>query len=292
MKPSRTALRLLGRRALSFALVVFTSSVVFGALLWTVPGAAERAAESGDDSFLDWLLSFWSGVFTGDLGRSYRGTPVHEMVWRGALRSLPLIGAALALSLGTGTALVLVVGDRLGAMGRLLRGLLHALSLCPVFLLGYLALVLLAVPPEGPRQSFAAVVILAMGDGMLSDVLLGLDSEYQRLRERDFIQSARLRGTRVWTHVIAHMALPVAQIAASRTAWLIGGVLVLEMVLGIQGIGLIGYRAADTADLPLLVSITVFVTALVAGASLSVDVLRVLVDPRVRKDRRSAGRAA
>jgi ABC-type dipeptide/oligopeptide/nickel transport system permease component len=62
------------------------------------------------------------------------------------------------------------------------------------------------------------------------------------------------------------------------------------MVLGIQGLGLIGYRAADTADLPLLVAITVFVTALVAGTSLLVDVLRVLVDPRVRKDRRSVAR--
>lgn len=282
------ALRLLGRRALSFALVVFVSSVVFGGLLWTVPGAAEKAAETGNASFLDWLVSFWRGVFTGDLGRSYRGVPVHEMVWRGALRSLPLIAMALILSLGSGAVLVLAIGDRLGRLGRVLRGALHALSLCPVFLLGYLALVLFAVPPEGPRQSFAAVVILAMGDGMLSDVLLGLDSEYRRLRERDFIQSARLRGTSVWKHVLAHMALPVAQIAASRTAWLIGGVLVLEMVLGIQGLGLIGYRAADTADLPLLVA--QHIDAQRRPGDEGVDVLRVLVDPRVRKDRRDLSR--
>ncbi len=282
-----SALRQLGRRALSFALVVFVSSVVFGLLLWSVPGAAERA---GEDSFLAWLTGFWKGVFTGDLGRSYRGVPVYEMVWRGALRSIPLILAALALSLGAGTLLVLALGQRIGRMGRLLRGVLHGLSLCPVFLLGYLALVLFAVPPEGPRQALAAVVILALGDGMLSDVLLGIESEHRRLMRQDFVQSARLRGTAVWRHVLPHMALPVAQIAATRIAWLIGGVLVLEMVLGIQGIGLIGYRAADTADLPLLVAITVFVTALVAGASLLVDVLRVAVDPRVRKDRRASSR--
>lgn len=259
-------------------------------MLWSVPGAAEKAAENGAGSFPAWVISFWKGVATGDLGRSYRGVPVHEMVWRGALRSLPLIGAALLLSLGSGLVLVLVLGDRLGAMGRVLRTLAHAFSLCPVFLLGYLGLVLFAVPPEGPRQSLAAIVILAVGDGMLSDVLLGLDSEIRRLRARDFVQSARLRGTSVWRHFVPHLALPVAQIGASRTAWLIGGVLVLEMVLGIQGLGLIGYRAADTADLPLLVAMTVFVTALVAGAALLVDVLRVLVDPRVRKDRRSVAR--
>ncbi len=278
------------RRSLSFALVVLASSAVFGAILWSVPGAAQRAAEHGDGSFVAWLISFWKGVATGDLGRSYRGVPVHEMVWRGALQSLPLISAALLLSLSSGLAVVLVLGDRLGAMGRVLRALVHMASLCPVFLLGYLGLVLFAVPPDGPWQSLAAVVILAVGDGMLSDVLLGLDSEVRRLRSRDFVQSARLRGTPLWRHYGPHLALPIAQIGASRTAWLIGGVLVLEMVLGIQGLGLIGYRAADTADLPLLVAITVFVTALVAGTSLLVDVLRVLVDPRVRKDRRSVAR--
>jgi ABC-type dipeptide/oligopeptide/nickel transport system permease component len=160
-----------------------------------------------------------------------------------------------------------------------------------VFLLGYLALVLFAVPPEGAGQAAAAVAILALGDGMLSDVVLGLDAELARLRGRDFVQSARLRGTALWHHYVPHLALPVAQIAASRMAWLIGGVLVLEMVLGIQGIGLIGYKAADAADFPLLVAITVFVTAIVAGSALLVDVLRVLVDPRVRKDRRAVGRA-
>jgi len=264
--------------------------VVFGALLWSVPGASERAAEAGAHSLLGWVVSFWKGVLVGDLGRSYRGVPVFEMVGRGALRSLPLIGAALMLSLGSGILLVIVLGDRLGAMGRVLRMAAHALSLCPVFLLGYLALVLFAVPPEGAGQNLAAIAILAIGDGMLSDVLLGLDAEFKRLRQRDFVQSARLRGSPVWPHFVPHLALPLAQIAASRTAWLIGGVLVLEMVLGIQGLGLIGYRAADTADLPLLVAITVFVTAIVAGATLSVDVLRVLVDPRVRKDRRATGR--
>jgi ABC-type dipeptide/oligopeptide/nickel transport system permease component len=68
-------------------------------------------------------------------------------------------------------------------------------------------------------------------------------------------------------------------------------VLILEKVLGIQGIGLIGYQAAVQPDFPLLIAITVFATALVAGMHLVVDVLRVVVDPRVRKDRRSGARA-
>ena len=283
-----SAAKLLLRRSLTFALVVIGSSIVFGGLLWFAPGSK---LGGGDGSFIGWVADFWRGVFTGDLGRSYRGYPVSQMVWRGAGRSLPLIGAGLALSLSAGLGLALAAGPRLRGAGRLVRIGVHALSLCPVFLLGYLALVLFAVPPEGAGQVVAAVAILALGDGMLSDVILGLDAELARLRRRDFVQSARLRGTPLWRHYVPHLALPVAQIAASRMAWLIGGVLVLEMVLGIQGIGLIGYRAADPADFPLLVAITVFVTAIVAGSGLLVDVLRVIVDPRARKDRRAMGRS-
>ena len=279
---------LLLRRGLTFALVVVASSLVFGALLWFAPGSKLGSAEGA--SFVGWFGDFWVGVFTGDLGRSYRGYPVSQMVWRGAGTSMPLIGAGLLLSLASGLGLALAAGPRMRGLSRVLRGAVHALSLCPVFLLGYLALVIFAVPPEGAGQALAAVAILAIGDGMLSDVVLGIDAELVALRKRDFVQSARLRGTPLWRHYVPHLALPVAQIAASRMAWLIGGVLVLEMVLGIQGIGLIGYKAADSADFALLVAITVFVTAVVAGSSLLVDVLRVLVDPRVRKDRRAAGR--
>lgn len=283
-----SAAHLLLRRALTFALVVIASSIVFGGLLWFAPGSNLGA---GGGTFVGWLGSFWLGVFTGDLGESYRGYPVSEMVWRGAGYSLPLIAAGLALSLTTGLGLALAAGPRLRGAGRLVRTAVHALSLCPVFLLCYLAQVLFAVPPFGAGRAVAAVAILALGDGMLSDVILGLDAELAALRRRDFVQSARLRGTSLWRHYVPHLALPVAQIAASRMAWLIGGVLVLEWVLGIQGIGLIGYKAAGASDFPLLVAITVFVTAIVAGSSLLVDVLRVIVDPRVRKDRRAGGRA-
>ena len=164
------------------------------------------------------------------------------------------------------------------------------LSPTPVFLLAYLALVLFAVPPEGPGLWVAAVVVLALGDGMLGDISRGLDTEVAALMDRDFVHSARLRGFPVWRRLLPHLVVPAAQLVADRGAYLVGGVLVLEMVLGVQGLGLIGYKAAQHADFPLLIAITVFITAVVAGMQLSVELLRLAVDPRVRKDRRLAAR--
>ena len=275
-------LAVLGRRAAALLGVVFASSAVFGALLWFTPGSSSIHAQA--DTFV--------GVLTWDLGPSYRGIPVTELVARGAARTLPIVLAALALSLGMGLALALVLGDRLRRLGRAARVAVHACSLVPVFLLGYLALVVFAVPPEGPLRTLAAICILALGDGMLTDVVLALDAELERLRDRDFVHSMHLRGVRAWLRLMPHIALPVAQLAAAKMAFLVGGVLILEMVLGIQGIGLMGYNAAIKPDFQLLIAITVFATALVAAAHLGVDVLRTLVDPRARKERREPGRAA
>ncbi len=280
-------LRLILRRAAGFVAVVFASSAVFGGLLWAAPGAAGLTE---GDGFLSWLGGFWLGVVTGDMGTSYRGLPIATMVVQGAERSLPILAGALAASLGTGLTLALLLPRSAGRWPRALRSGLHALSLVPVFLLGYLALVVFAVPPDGGARTLAAVLILALGDGTLTDVVLGLDAEVEALRERDFVQSARLRGLPLALRLVPHIALPLARLAASKMAFLLGGILVLEMVLGIQGLGLMGYRAATRPDFPLLLAIAVFSTALVAGAHLGVDLLRIAVDPRARKDRRRAAR--
>lgn len=282
--------RLILRRAGGFAAVVVGSSAVFGGLLWATPGSAGRLG--GADSFGSWLVGFWVGVATGDLGTSYRGLPIADMVLRGAWRSLPILAGALAVSLGTGLLVALLLPRTASRVPRVVRALLHAVSLVPVFLLGYLALVVFAVPPDGAARTLAAVLILAAGDGTLTDVVLALDAEVESLRERDWVHSARLRGLRLAVRLVPHIALPLVRLAASKMAFLLGGILVLEMVLGIQGLGLMGYRAATRPDFPLLLAIAVFSTAVVAGTHLGVDLLRIAVDPRARKDRRQSGRGA
>ncbi len=282
-----SALRLILRRAAGFLAVVVASSAVFGGLLQAAPGAV-----GVDGGFVGWLIGFWGGVLHGDLGTSYRGLPIARMVLEGAALSLPILAGSLIASLGTGLALALLLPRGAGRLPRLLRSALHAVSLVPVFLLGYLALVIFAVPPDGAARALAAVVILALGDGTLTDVVLGLDAEVEALRSRDFVHSARLRGLPLAVRLVPHVALPLARLAASKMAFLLGGILVLEMVLGIQGLGLMGYRAATRPDFALLLAIAVFCTALVAAAHLAVDLLRIAVDPRARKDRRGVGRGA
>ena len=272
---------LLLRRILSLVATVLGTSGIFSALLWITPGSPGRTGEK--ISLITWLSRFWIGVVTGDLGESYRGYPVGEMVQRGLLTSLPSILVALVLSISL--AWVLALSRNVWAL-RPLRVLLHLLSLCPVFLLGYLAVVLFAVPPEGFGQRLAAVLVLALGDGLFTDALGTLEGEIKAVLDKDFVHGARLRGRSVFPILAQHLALPTAQLMASRIGFLLGGILVLEMVLGIQGLGLMGYRAARHGDFPLLLAITVTISFVLALAQIGVDVLRIGVDPRARHDRR------
>ena len=280
------AARLLAARVAGFFGVVFGSSVAFGFLVWWAPGSPRH--EGG--RFLDWILSFWRRLLRADLGPSFRGVAIEDLVLQGAATSLPLVFGALALSLGAALGVAFLFAGRHERAGRWLRGAIHAASLLPVFLLGYIALIVFAVPPDGWVSALAAIVILALGDGMFSDVVLRVEDELRTLRSRDFVHSAALRGVPMFRNLVPHLALPLAEAAASRMAFLLGGIVVLEKVLGIPGIGWIGYQAALEGDFLLLLAITVFISALVALGHLGRDVLRLTLDPRLRRGRGTGSR--
>ncbi len=261
----------LARRVLGGAAVLAVSSGLLALALQGIPGGSGQAPGA-------WWLQFWRGVLAGDLGPSYRGLPVLDLVSRGARTTLPMLGVALLGSLLAAGALAALPG-RLGRGARALAG---GLSLIPGFLLAYLLLVLMGVPPHGPARFVAGAFVLGLADGTLAELTGVLRRHLDALADRGFVHSARIRGLPMLLQIAPHLALPVAQAVASRASFLLGGVLVLE----IQGLGLIGYHAAVEPDLTLLVAIAVLITACVAAVQLAVDGLRVLVDPRVRKERR------
>ncbi len=278
-RPARHVAQLVARRVAGFLGVVFGSSVVFGFLVWWAPGSARQ--DGGH--FFDWIASFWVRLLHADLGPSFRGIGIEELVLEGAAISLPLVFCALALSLAGALAVSFALHERGPATGRASRAIIHALSLTPVFLLGYIAVIVFAVPPDGWLPMLAAVIILALGDGMFSDVVLRVEVELTTLRSRDFVHSAALRGIPMFRNLLPHLALPLVEAAASRMAFLLGGIVILEKVLGIPGLGWIGYRAAQEGDFLLLLTITVFITALVAVGYLCLEMLRLSIDPRLRR---------
>lgn len=307
----RHLLGAVGLRVLIFALTLAGAVAVMTALLSLAMGnAADQlgldpvqaaAYEQAVGLDLPWALrwlGFMADAARGDLGESltYRpGASVAGLVWTGVRTSAPILVGALVASMGLGIA---------GAWGRQRAGrrLIQALSVAPVFLLASAAVEWInettfgliqagtiarpdwfALPIGDSALKWAlAVGILAVGSSALTEVHAGSRAELRRILDSGYIDAARARGARLWPHVLSNLIPPMASLAARRTALFLGGLVVIEKVLQLQGAGAMLWQACRMRDYPLVLGLTLVAAAVVCAARLTADLVRVAVDPRLR----------
>jgi peptide/nickel transport system permease protein len=103
---------------------------------------------------------------------------------------------------------------------------------------------------------------------------------------REFITTARAKGLPEWRIILMHgfrVALtPVVVLIGFRLPVLIGGSVIIEQVFQWPGIGNEFISAVRGSDYPLVMMIALFSVLTVLLASLIIDVLTALIDPRVR----------
>lgn len=244
-------------------------------------------------SFPRWFFgTFWGGVVTWDIGPAFNGEPVLEVVMLGAKQTLPIVFGALAVAIFV----TLVVASFLTwlpfpSMRGLLRTLLLIVSISPVFVLGFLMTKagVLPHPEKWWVAPAACVAILAVGDSSLGELLLQLENEYRRLRSRDYIHAAGLRGASLFKHMLPGLLMPLGSMSAAKVAFLLGSVVIAENIYAVQGLGTLSLKAATKPDPLLLLTLTVFITGVVALVTLVRDVLEIFIDPRVRKSTAEGG---
>lgn len=261
------------------------------------------AAEWGLDKPLPERLATTLGrMVRGDLGTSLTwrpGASVAELVGDTGLRSLALLVPALLLGVGLAVAL-----GALSARGgdRLLR-VVRLVSVVPAFLAAYVAVTALnagvwtmlerglierpdwfALPdtPSAVRTALA-VVVLAVASGALTEMHAACDAELRRLRAAPFVEAARARGAPAWPVLLHNLLPPLVDIAASRAAWLLGSLVVVEKLLLFSGAGAALWQACRLRDYPVAIGITVVAALVVAGARLAADIARLALDPRLRE---------
>jgi peptide/nickel transport system permease protein len=104
--------------------------------------------------------------------------------------------------------------------------------------------------------------------------------------QQDFVRTATAKGlsrTRVvFEHALRNALVPVVSIVGTLVPRLVGGAVVTEAVFGWPGMGRLAIEAANGRDYPLIVAITVVVSAVVVFSSLVVDLAYTWLDPRIR----------
>jgi peptide/nickel transport system permease protein len=267
-----------------------------------------RAKFGLDEPLPEQLATYAGNVLRGDLGVSYvQGRPVREAIAERLPATVLLTGAALLLSTVLGVAVGMFTATRRRRWPDLtVTSAALALYAAPVFLLGQLAILLLALragwfpvqgmsDADGPRDGLGHVVDVAHHLVLPALVLASQEiaavarlSRVGLLDElaRDHIRTARAKGVPeravVGKHALRRAMLPVVTVLGSRVGHLVAGAVVVEVLFGWPGIGRLLVTSMTNRDAPVVLGIFLLVALTVVVANLLTDLLYAWLDPRVR----------
>jgi peptide/nickel transport system permease protein len=102
----------------------------------------------------------------------------------------------------------------------------------------------------------------------------------------DYVRTARSKGMSenrlITRHALRAALTPVVTLAGLDIGTSLGGVLIVETLFGVTGLGWTAIQAINQQDLPVILGITILATTFVVIANLIVDILYAVLDPRVR----------
>jgi len=311
-------LRLVATRTLfAFASLVVVSALIF----WCVEGLPGDAASRilGRDAtpeglallrhklhldlpaaqrYGEWL---WHAL-RGDFGVSLAANrPVLDYVWSRAANTSELAG--LVLLLYTPLSIVLGIWTAI-SRGRAvdhIASILVILGMCvPEFVVGIVLIVVFALtlhwfPPlalidrADSIGSFLRMLFLpalTLTIAMTAYAVRMMRENLIDVLDSGYVQMARLKGLPRWRVLVRH-ALPSAlgpaiNVTALNIAWLMGGIVVVETVFSFPGLGRLLIDAIDLKDIPVILAVSLLLTAVYIFCNLVADIAVLLLNPKLR----------
>lgn len=314
-------LKLVAQRLLFGALTLLAVSLLIFAATELLPGDTASAilgrqatpeavaairAELGLDRpapvrYAEWL----AGFARGDLGRSLANAePIGPRLGErlGNTLFLAAVAAFLAVPLAVGLGIAAAVW-RDGLFDRAVSSLTLAAISVPEFFVGYLLIVLLAVylpllpslatvsAGMGLPERFQAVALPAL---TLTLVVVAHMMRMTRAAVVDqlsspYVEMARLKGLSaarvVVRHALPNALGPIAAVVALNLAYLVAGVVVVEVVFVYPGAGQYMVDAVAKRDVPVVQACALAFAAAYVALNLLADLLALLGNPRLRHPR-------
>lgn len=223
---------------------------------------------------------------TLELGASVRDG---EPIWRKLRRHAPLTFTLAALA----TIISYLLAIPLATLAAWRRGrpidkgvglALFTLYSLPTFWLAELVVRLVGTGVGSGRVMLAVLVLSA---GTVANLSRYQRSSLLEVLGLDYVRTARAKGVPEWrvilVHALRNAMMPTVTLAGLQLPTLLGGVFVVEEVLGLPGLGFESLRAVESHDAPWLVAM-ILTTAVVATLGLiASDVAYGLLDPRLRE---------
>ena len=250
------------------------------------------------------LVQYWDWISrfaVGDMSMSYSfRSPVAPFIGQALLNSLKLGAVAFVcvvpLSILGGVWAALHVGrpiDRIitvaGLSATILPEFVTGIVLILIFGVWLKWLPISASWPDG-AGALTQVYYLLLPSVPLFLVLFGYIARMARAGtiealDADYTRTAVLKGlpwrTVLWRHVLRNALLPTITVIATQVGYLIGGLVVIEVLFHYQGIGGLIYTAARGKDFPMLEAGVLTVGVIFTVSTLAADLLYAALNPRI-----------
>ncbi len=147
------------------------------------------------------------------------------------------------------------------------------------------------LPAVGLDGGISNYILPAISLGSLSMAFITrlIRSSLLEVLKQDYVKVARAKGLSkskiVIKHALRNSLVPLITYLGPLTAAVLTGSFVVETVFGIPGIGQQYVTSISNRDYPAVLGITIFFCAFLIAANFIVDILYVVVDPRIKIDK-------
>jgi peptide/nickel transport system permease protein len=260
-----------------------------------------------DQPVLTQYGTYLRNLVHGNLGYSYyNSTAVRTLIWQRipVTASLAIGAAIIWLIIGVSSGVLAAVRPR-SLTDRVVTATALFFYSMPAFLLGVVFLYFLFfrlhlagitffpasgyVPLTSDPLGWAQHLLLPW-----FTIALVTAATYSRLTRssmldvlgEDYIRTARAKGLRerrvVYRHGLRSAITPVVTQFGIDLGTLLGGVIIVENIFGLPGVGQLAVQSVTTQDLPVIIGTVILAAACIVVASILVDLSYALLDARVR----------
>lgn len=251
------------------------------------------------EQYFHWL----GNMAQGDFGEMISGSQdVSTIIWNRLPETLALgaFGWIFAIGIAIPTGVYAAVNkDQLGdSVSRFLA--LSGISI-PNFWLGLMLMLIFAVElgwfnvtaPDRPLHHpemlwFLILPGVTVGTAAAASIMRVLRTSMAEQMNKEYVMAARAKGlperTVVLKHVLRNSLISVVTLAATTTAGLVAGSVVVETVFAWPGLGLEFIQAINEDEINMVMAITLITGVIIIIANLIADILYAALDPRIRYD--------
>ena len=246
-------------------------------------------------------------VFDGSLGQPYsrqrRGVTVAQLIGEVLPYTLELalsailIAILIALPLGIGAALRRNrTADHLALMVTLLGIAMPGFWLGPLLI--HLPSVRMRIFPDPGAgvQGFMSLILPAfvLGLALSAKLTRMVRSSVLDVLEQPYVMAARARGIPrvrlLLRHVLRNALIPVTTVLGLQLAALLSGAIVTEKVFARPGLGMLLLEGIAQRDYAIVQGTALFIGFVYVGINLAVDLLYMIIDPRIAHSFAEGGR--